>query len=189
MFRFFLGIIVVIAFFMLRTAQPAQPGLQGSFTSAPEVPPESVASQSKEILPTIESITPLAVVGQQAELWPGASVCYGYHDGAMDWCAPLGTEVVSPANCYFSGQGEYHDDPKFGAYMICNTANGLEIYVGHLDMATVNPLGFGSGDFIAAGQVIGYIGPHFITTHVHTQLKRDRALISPDAWWSEWDNR
>ena len=41
----------------------------------------------------------------------------------------------------------------------------------------------------AAGQTIGYIGYHFITTHVHTQLRRDGQLVAPDAWWSEWDGR
>lgn len=129
------------------------------------------------------------IPGRQAELWPGASICYDWHAGATDWCAPLGTEVHAPVDCTFLMQGEYWDDPRFGAYVMCTTDSGLEVYIGHMDMATVNPRGFRPGDRIEAGDTIGYIGPHFITTHVHVQFRRGGQLVSPDAWWQEWDNR
>lgn len=142
--------------------------------------------------PTIESIaqpTPAPIAGQQAELWPGAQPCFDWHAGATDWCAPLGTPVASPLHCTFLTQGVYHDNPRYGAYVMCESESGVEWYIGHLDMATVNPLGFRPGDRINAGDQLGVVGWHFITTHVHVQLRRGGHLVGPEAWWGEWDRR
>lgn len=183
-----LGLALTALMTLLTNPPPSRPALVGAVAplalpTVPGLPPPPEPTNPPP------GITGAAPVGGQAELWPGASICAGYHAGAMDWCAPLGTEVFSPATCTMLMQGEYYDDPRFGAYVMCNTDGGLELYVGHLDMATVNPLGFRPGDRIAAGQTIGYIGPHFITTHVHTQIRRGGQLVGPDQWWAEWEGR
>lgn len=171
--------------FRLPPARPALAGVAGAATAGPG----PGAPGGDYLVGTHPTAVPFAGGPGQAELWPGATPCGGWHAGAIDWCAPLGTEVRAPMACTFLMRGEYHDDPRYGAYIMCTTASGLEVYIGHMDMATVNPLGFGPGSRIEAGQTLGYIGPHFITTHVHVQFRRGGALVPDGSWWAEWDNR
>jgi biotin carboxyl carrier protein len=130
----------------------------------------------------------------QAEPWPqakdGVNWQYGYHAGAFDWVAPEATKVYAPVCGTFVSQGAYYDDEKYGAYVIILTDRGLEVYLGHLDHETVNPLGLQPGQRIEAGQQIGQLSEFpYSAPHSHIQLRRNGGLVSADTWWTEWDAR
>lgn len=151
---------------------------------ATEPAPEPAPSQSEP------SVTPSE--GGRAELWPGATPCAGtgWHAGAFDWCAPLGTPVHTPVSGTFVSQGAYYDEMKYGAYVIILTDSGLEVYLGHLNHETVNPLGFQPGQRVEAGQQVGDLSEFYYSVpHSHVQLRRGGALVGADAWWAEWDGR
>lgn len=177
----------------------------------PSLPPLMVATAQQpatdtavipKSLPTIESLaqpTPAPIPGRQAELWPGAGACFGWHAGATDWCAPQGTEVHAPASGTFSAQGYYGPNDTcgpgtspgdcYGANMILVTDGGLEIYAGHLDLDTVNPSHWQPGQRVEAGQTLARLGWHKNGSHTHIQLRRGGELVSQAAWWGEWDAR
>lgn len=126
---------------------------------------------------------------QAGELWAGATVCAGtpWHEGAFDWCAPQGTAVYAPHSGTFMGQGVYTDPAHYGAYVMFRRDDGLEIYLGHLNMDNVNPLGWQVGDRVNVGDQVGELGPFPLTEpHTHAQLTRNGNVISEAQWWSEW---
>jgi murein DD-endopeptidase MepM/ murein hydrolase activator NlpD len=127
------------------------------------------------------------------ELWPGAAPCAGadgWHAGAVDWCGAEGTAVHAPVSGTLREVGSYEDATRYGAYVIIETAQGLEIYVGHLNHEDVNPNQIGLGSWVEAGTVLGYLSEFpYSTPHTHIQLRRGGALVQPGAWWNEWEAR
>lgn len=154
---------------------------------------QALAGAAAEVLATAVPPPPPVVAGAsggRAELWPGAAPCAGYHDGAIDFCAPEGTPVAAPADGTLADIGSYADTLRYGAYVVLVTAAGLEIYIGHLDHETVNPGGLAVGQWVPAGTIVGYLSEFaYSTPHTHLQLRRGSTLVAPGAWWAEWEGR
>lgn len=154
----------------------------------------ALAGEAVLVMPAapIGAPAPIGASAGQAEPWPGFgdAVCAGYHAGAVDFCAPAGTVVVAPASGTLTEVGAYGDTLRYGAYVIITTPAGLEIYLGHLNHETVNPLGLAVGAWVPAGTPIGDLSEFaYSQPHSHVQLRRGGALIGPGEWWAAWEGR
>lgn len=168
-------------------AAPALPPAANFPKGAPQQEPPS-AAPLPAALPPVPA--PIAASGGRAEILPGGWLCAGYHDGAMDLCGEEGDPVYAAADGTITAIGEYWDELRYGAYVIITTDSGLEIYTGHLDHETVNPLGLAVGGRITAGQPIGFLSEFpYSRPHTHIQLTRAGALVGPGEWWAVWDAR
>lgn len=165
----------------------ARPALTG--VAAPMSAPGVTVTVTAALSP---APAPLAASAGQSDLWLGYrdGLCADYHEGAMDFCAPQGTPVYAPASGTLTEVGSYSDTLRYGAYVIIATPAELEIYVGHLNHETVNPLGLAVGAWVEAGTPIGDLSEFaYSQPHTHLQLRRAGALVGPVTWWAEWEGR
>jgi murein DD-endopeptidase MepM/ murein hydrolase activator NlpD len=185
-----IGLLVWLGWLCLSLLPPPPPptvalsGVAVAREAPPPPPPAPAPVTAPEAPPA-----PMPASGGQAELWPGAAPCAGWHAGAIDWCAAEGTPVAAPASGTLTSIGSYSDAMKYGAYVILTTAGGLEIYLGHLNHEDVAP-GLNVGQWVEAGTVVGYLSEFaYSTPHTHVQLRRGGALVAPDVWWAAWEGR
>lgn len=172
------GVVVLIVVSISRPLTTGRQGLEGRFAvPAPTPPPAPPAA-------------PLPSAGGRAALSLNLWECAGWHAGAIDFCGEQGEVIYVPASGTITAIGAYSDPMRYGAYVIIETSAGLEIYVGHLNHETVNPLGLAVGDRVAAGDPIGDLSEFaYSRPHTHVQLRIGGVLVGPEAWWETWEGR
>lgn len=88
-----------------------------------------------------------------------------------DLALEVGEPVYAPVDGVFLTTGFYSAPAMYGYYVMYLTADGYELYLGHLD----NVINLEPGSKITAGDVIGY-GNELLHTHVQLRDK-DRNLV------------
>ncbi len=105
-----------------------------------------------------------------------------HHHSGIDMSAKIGTPIYAPAD----GVVEYAKHKgSYGNYLLINHPFGFKTAYGHLEKFAVK-----SGDYIAKGDLIGYVGNTGRSTgpHLHYEIRYLHKWLNPDkflTWSSE----
>lgn len=122
----------------------------------------------------------------------GAGRSGGRSHKGNDVFSPKGTPVLAAADGFVERLG---NGPRSGYYIKLRHADGYDTWYMHLDNDTPGTddgrggveaayaPGLAEGDFVKAGQVIGYVGDsgnaEWTTPHTHFELHREGRAINP----------
>ncbi|NNC76235.1 MAG: M23 family metallopeptidase [Acidimicrobiia bacterium] len=122
----------------------------------------------------------------------GAGRSGGRGHKGNDVFSPKGTPVLAAADGFVEKLG---NGPRSGFYVKLRHADGFDTWYMHLDNDTPGTddakggserayaEGIEEGDFVEAGQIIGYVGDsgnaEYTTPHTHFELHRDGRAINP----------
>jgi murein DD-endopeptidase MepM/ murein hydrolase activator NlpD len=103
-----------------------------------------------------------------------------HHHSGIDMSAKIGTPIFAPAD----GVVEYAKyKGSYGNYLLINHPFGFKTAYGHLEKFAVK-----SGDYIAKGDLIGYVGNTGRSTgaHLHYEIRYLHKWLNPDKFltWS-----
>ncbi|HIP60582.1 MAG TPA: M23 family metallopeptidase [Campylobacterales bacterium] len=103
-----------------------------------------------------------------------------HHHSGIDMSAEIGTPIYAPAD----GVVEYAKHKgSYGNYLLINHPFGFKTAYGHLEKFAVK-----SGDYIAKGDLIGYVGNTGRSTgaHLHYEIRYLHKWLNPDKFltWS-----
>ena len=103
-----------------------------------------------------------------------------HHHSGIDMSAKIGTPIYAPAD----GVVEYAKHKgSYGNYLLINHPFGFKTAYGHLEKFAVK-----SGDYIAKGDLIGYVGNTGRSTgaHLHYEIRYLHKWLNPDKFltWS-----